>query len=734
MTLTAWRPGLTTLWAILLALTLVSAIAPMDIEAQALFAYGFLALVLVLRRLSGDRPDDVAGSLVMLFGTFISIRYIAWRFGYTLWGSDPLSFVAGMALFLAEVYSLFIHLTGIFVNFSPLNRRVRRLDPAGAVPTVDVLIPSYNEEPELLEVTIRACKMMRYPVGRKRIYLLDDGGTDQKCNDKDPDKAAAARQRRQDLIALCARLEIGYITRARNEHAKAGNVNSALSHTDGELVLILDADHVPTVDLLERAIPYFVDHPGVFLVQTPHFMINPDPIDRNLLSAFRRMPAENEMFYVTIQRGLDYWDSSFFCGSAAILRRAHLDMVGGLSGDSITEDAETALGLHAKGLHSVYVDHPMVAGLAPETFTGFISQRMRWTQGMVQILLLKRPWRMPGLRWYQRLGYISSASFWFFPLARLTFLIAPTAYLVFGLDIYNASVPEILVYTIPHVVASLTITYLLFQRTRWPLISELYETMQSVFAIKALYQVFRNPRNPQFVVTPKGETLQSEFISPMATPFYLLFLVVLAGTIGGVVKLWLEPGARALTAVVLFWEVINLVLVVASFGALLERRQRRSTPRMPVELSGVLVVDGTPMPCRIEDLSIGGARLVFDNPDLTLPADAEGVLEVAVPALDKVARLNLVVRARFQRHGRQFAGVMFQPQSDTEYDDAVALMYGNSDAWARFQARRTRPMPFFRALGVMIRLAYHPVVEHFGLIWRHRVRKWQQRRAAEVER
>lgn len=152
----------------------------------------------------------------------------------------------------------------------------------------------------------------------------------------------------------------------------------------------------------------------VFLVQTPHFMANPDPVERNYFSAFTRMPSENDMFYGTIQKGLDYWGSSFFCGSAALMRRAHLDLVGGISGDSITEDAETALDLHKMGYESVYVDRPMVSGLAPETFDAFIQQRMRWAQGMTQILLLKKPFKAEGLKWYQRVGYMSSIMFWLF--------------------------------------------------------------------------------------------------------------------------------------------------------------------------------------------------------------------------------------------------------------------------------------------------------------------------------
>ncbi len=125
-------------------------------------------------------------------------------------------------------------------------------------------------------------------------------------------------------------------------------------------------------------------------MQTPHVFLNRDPIERNLRT-FDRMPSENEMFYSVTQRGLDKWNGSFFCGSAAVLRRAALDETNGFSGITVTEDCETAFELHRTGWTSVYVDKPLTAGLQPETFESFIGQRSRWCQGMFQLFLMKNP-------------------------------------------------------------------------------------------------------------------------------------------------------------------------------------------------------------------------------------------------------------------------------------------------------------------------------------------------------
>ena len=431
------------------------AVLPLGSATQIQLVVGTTGSMLLLRKITRHwSPLGIMGQtariLMCVLAVFISVRYLAWRTLYTVGWQDPLSFLPGFLLYLAEVYAFIIMLVGIFVTINPLFRDITPLPKDQTQwPTVDVLIPSYNEAEELLEVTLLGALNLDYPREKLHIYLLDDGGTVAKRQQADRAQAMAAHRRHHRLQALCKRLGVHYRTREKNESAKAGNINSALPYIHGELVLILDADHVPTVDFLRSTVGGFQRDPQLFLVQTPHFFVSPDPIEKNL-ETYQHMPSEQEMFYTNIQRGLDSWNASFFCGSAAVLRRRCLDEVGGIQGISITEDAETALALHARGYHSAYIWKPMVAGLQPENFISFVKQRVRWAQGMTQLLLLKNPLCQPGLRWYQRLAYLNSMLFWLFPFARVIFLLAPLAYLLFGLGIYNASLYDALLYTLPH--------------------------------------------------------------------------------------------------------------------------------------------------------------------------------------------------------------------------------------------------------------------------------------------
>jgi cellulose synthase (UDP-forming) len=630
--------------------------------------------------------------LFTAFATFITLRYLAWRIMETLPAPDSLSFVPGILLFLAELYGICMYFFGVFVTIHPIDRPIVPLpDDEAQLPSVDVLVPSYNEPVELLETTLIAARQIRYPRAKLNVYLLDDGGTEQKRGDRDPAKAAAALERHEALKALCARVGAHYLTRARNEHAKAGNINAALPRTGGELILILDADHVPTRDFLHKTVGQFLRDPKLFLVQTPHFFVTPDPVERNL-GTWQRMPSENEMFYCVGQRGLDFWNAAYFCGSAAVLRRSCVEEIGGIAGLSITEDAETALELHARGYTSCYIAEPMIAGLQPETFAGFIGQRTRWAQGMLQIMLLKTPLFKRGLTLPQRICYTSSAFYWLFPLARALFLFMPLTYLFFGMKIYNASLEEFFAYGMGHLICSLMLTNHLFGRVRWPFVSELYEMVQSLFLTPAILSVLLKPRAPTFKVTAKSETLERDFISPLATPILITFVILLCGVAAGIWRYVHFPLEHENLLIVFGWNLVNVIFMAAALGIVHERKQRRSIPRMPRDQAVEVEVGDQWVAARIEDLSIGGAQLV-----LAAGAGIHGQLarpeaRLRAPCGDDGGRAELAFRIRHAvvEDDQVALGVMFTPASHAERERLVELCYGASAPWAEFQRSRQR--------------------------------------------
>lgn len=664
---------------------------PVSVDAQLSLSLSAIILMIIIWKFGRGK---LARQMFLALGSFIVMRYLYWRVTSTMPPlSDPLGFTFGAVLLAAEFYCVTVLVISLTINADPLIRKPLEREDDDKLPTVDVFIPTYNEDEYILATTIAAAKSMDYPADKLNVWLLDDGGTDQKCNDKNPEKAAAAQLRRVSLQRLCHQLGAIYLTRKKNEHAKAGNMNNALKVASGEIVVVFDADHAPFRSFLRETVGLFNKDPRLFLVQTPHVFLNPDPIEKNLRT-FDRMPSENEMFYSVTQRGLDKWNGSFFCGSAALLRRSALETVGGFSGITITEDCETALDLHSTGWNSAFVEKPLIAGLQPETFASFIGQRSRWCQGMFQILILKNPATKRGLSMIQRLCYLSSMTFWFFPLPRLIFMLAPLTYILFDIKIFVSNLDEAIAYTATYIVINLMLQNYLYGSVRWPWISELYEYLQGVFLAKAIVSVVANPRKPTFNVTAKGLTLDNDHLSELAWPFFAIWGALF---VGGVVATWryfFEPGVSNLMIVVGAWNTFNMLIAGAALGSVAERKQPDRHPRLTISRKGVLQCGGEKIPVAIDSVSAGGCAL---RPLENAPAfdwrlgETEGRLWVEpMGEVVKGQTLPIILKHITNRNGQLEYGFEFQDLKAEEYYVLADLMYADSDALPRFLASRRK--------------------------------------------
>ncbi len=684
-------------WLLCGALMFVLVTQPVSVQAQ-----GALGLVVVAGLVGLARLPRLAWTryLFLALGSTVLLRYLYWRLTSTLPPvSDTVGFGFGVVLLGAELFCAFVLAISLVINADPLRRKSLPRDEDAALPTVDVFIPSYNEDETILAMTVAAAKNMDYPADKLTVWLLDDGGSDQKCNDRDAARAASARNRRATLQALCRDLGAVYLTRARNEHAKAGNLNNGLAHSRAEIVVVFDADHAPFRQFLRETVGHFARDPKLFLVQTPHVFLNPDPIEKNLRT-FQRMPSENEMFYAVTQRGLDKWNGSFFCGSAALLRRSALATTGGFSGITITEDCETAFELHAQGWTSLYVDKPLIAGLQPETFASFIGQRSRWCQGMFQILMLKNPAIRAGLQPIQRIAYLSSMTFWFFPIPRLIFMVAPLLYIFLDVKIFVSSVDETIAYTLSYVAVNMVMQSYLYGHVRWPWMSELYEYVQGVFLAKAIVSVVASPRKPTFNVTAKGLSLDNDHLSELAWPFFGVFALLALGVGTAVFRYLFEPGVTELMLVVGLWTGFNLLVAGVALGAVAERRQIDRHPRLNVTRKGVLTLEGHAIPVSIENVSAGGCGVVIAALPAGLVLEAGGTSgqltiepckgsspqpPVAV-SLSHVAQLGEASRC----------GLSFTTLKPAQYRAVAELMYGDAAAIARFLEGRRKPIGLVR--------------------------------------
>ncbi|MEY2342353.1 UDP-forming cellulose synthase catalytic subunit [Acidithiobacillus sp. IBUN Pt1247-S3] len=690
-------------FSIAVLLLFMLAVLPVQNQAQVYMSVTLLAIMMlglfVIKRFPvPTEMVDVIRVLNIFIALYLIVRYLVWRAEFTIGGYGIASTVFGSLLFAAEVYAAIYAVLGFFVNFSPRNRAPVPL-PEGMAssPSVDILVPTYNETSDVLEITLLGALNVDYPPEKVRVHLLDDGGTDDRC--QSPKTSAMAQTRRAELQSLCTQLGATYHTRAHNVHAKAGNINAALASLDGDLMVILDADHVPTRDFLTNTVGFFIKDPLCAVVQTPHSFINPDPIEKNL-DIYHDSPPETDLFQQYIQSGLDGWGASFFVGSAAVIRRHMLMEIGGIQTDTLTEDVETAMMLHARGYHSVFLNRSQVLGLQPETVTSFISQRVRWAQGAIQILQMKNPIFVRGLSLAQKMTYITSFSYWLFPYARMINMLAPSMFLLFGIMVYDATIGQYLIYGAPYFLATWIYSDFIYGKIRWPLTSDVYEMVQTPLASIMLFSTLLRPGKRPFNVTPKGEQLDTDFVSSAIRVQLIFFAIIVGSLLVGAWRWVSSPGERPQLVFTMIWEVLNFLIITATIVVMLERRQVRGNYRVgfgdgDAQVYGEIALkSGAMVRLPVSDLSMGGVGFRHAHWPASIEqmrANITGVRLTAEGA--SIYSTSLIPVCMVQGRGDE-VGLEFQYRDMTQKKELVGLLYCDSGQIAGYSERRKKRVGF----------------------------------------
>lgn len=402
----------------------------------------------------------------------LGIWYLVWRWGYALnyeamWFSLPLAFAESCA-FIGSVLFVF--------NLWKTKDEPKSLAPSSIGecvndPTedrplcIDVMFPTYDEEPELVKLSIRDALKIDYPHEIEvKIFILDDG-------------------RRPEMAQLAQDMGVEYITRENNVGYKAGNLRNALEQTYGDFIVICDADTRPFPTILEHTLGYFKD-PDVAWVQTPQWFFDlpegerlPAWFKRRLGRPFTwvghlcekvygpitlgRDPFVNDpqMFYDVIQRRRNWVNASFCCGAGSIHRREAVmeaalrsyskqisheheaierqirkltkeknvdkEVSSGIRQDIIldteftpykfhvSEDIYTSIILHGDTERNWRsVQHPEVESkmLSPQDLQSWTVQRFKYSGGSIDIFMNDNPLLKKGMNVKQKLMY--GASFW----------------------------------------------------------------------------------------------------------------------------------------------------------------------------------------------------------------------------------------------------------------------------------------------------------------------------------
>lgn len=545
--------------------------APMMLRKVIFFpALGFFLIALGITKIS-PQPHNWSRIAVVSILLALAIRYLLWRSLSTLNLSDPLNGIFSLALYLVELFVLFTSLLQLFLMLKISNRQPEADRLAIAViegdfqPSVDIFIPTYNEPEFILKRTVIGCQALDYL--NKTIYLLDD-------------------TRRSEVAKLAQQLGCEYLTRPDNSHAKAGNLNNALSQTEGEFIVVFDADFVPTRNFLQRTLGFF-QNKQVGLVQTPQSFYNIDPIARNLgLEAI--LTPEEEVFYRHLQPIKDAAGSVVCSGTSFVVRRSALEEIGGFVTDSLSEDYYTGVRLSAKGYHLVYLDEKLSAGLAAENIAAHATQRLRWARGTLQGFFIgSNPLRIPGLTWKQRLAHLDGLLHWFGSIATVFFLVMPLLYALLSIVPLIANPGEIVYFFLPYYLTQITLFSWLNFRSRSAILSGVYGLVLAFPLALTVIQVMFKPFGKGFKVTPKGKKNdRRHFNLKLALPLLILFILTAA-------SLWYNLVACILVAMGQYlalanhvrgmslgwiWSLYNLITVGVALLVLLDAPQLDISP------------------------------------------------------------------------------------------------------------------------------------------------------------
>jgi cellulose synthase (UDP-forming) len=267
----------------------------------------------------------------------LGAHYLAWRWSSSL---NPDAMGLSIAVAVAETLA-YLGAILFFLSLWRIEDPVPRPAPATVSDTreaplardrplrVDVLVTTRDEPVELVRLSVRDALRLTYPHPISiRVVVLDDG-------------------RRAAMRAMAAEEGAAYLSRAGNEGFKAGNLRHGLEHTDGDFVVICDADTRPLPRLLEETLGYFRD-PRVAWVQTPQWFYDvsagtplPEWLARTarLGRAGRAMgravqavvgpvtvgadplSTDPQAFYDVVQRCRNWCNAAFCCGAGSVHRR-----------------------------------------------------------------------------------------------------------------------------------------------------------------------------------------------------------------------------------------------------------------------------------------------------------------------------------------------------------------------------------------------------------------------------
>jgi cellulose synthase/poly-beta-1,6-N-acetylglucosamine synthase-like glycosyltransferase len=233
------------------------------------------------------------------------------------------------------------------------------LNELSTYPIVSIIIPAYNEE-KVIAQTIEAILETKYP--KKEIIIVDDGSSDNTLS-----------------IALKYKDQIKVLHKENG--GKASALNYGLIYSNGEIVVIVDADTVVGRHAITEMVKTFHSRDNVAAIAGNVKV-------RNRLNWITKCQALEYIVGIQIvRRAFDTYGSvTIVPGAIGAFKKTFLDRVGPYGKDTIVEDFDQTLKILKSGLITQGSSKSIGYTEAPSTIRDFTAQRKRWYRGNIQVV------------------------------------------------------------------------------------------------------------------------------------------------------------------------------------------------------------------------------------------------------------------------------------------------------------------------------------------------------------
>lgn len=483
-------------------------------------------------------------TILSILGIIFLALYILSRiiiFYHTDYG--PIDNFFGLLLLTAEGF-IAIHSLNFLLGIIRIPTSKYRKENLQYYPSVAVVVAARHEPKEILNKTFITLKLLKYP--NKNLYFLDDSSED---------------IFRKEALEICERHGAKIFSREERHGAKAGIINDFLKQMSEEYIAIFDADQNPMPNFLIKTMPYFEQDPKLAFVQTPQFYTNVSvsPIARGAC-------IQQEIFYGFICANKESSNSMFCCGTNVVFKKKALVSVGGFDESSITEDFATSIKLHLKGHTSIYHNHVLAFGMAPESLPAYFKQQSRWATGSIQVFkkviknMIQHPHKLTFIQWWE---YLISSSYYFTGIAFFILMMAPILYLLFNIPSFFTLSSIYLTIFIPYFVLVLIIFYGSMYNRKFKIIDLYFGTILGMISFPILIKSIISGltgKKVKFVVTTKGKADKLPFLS--LWPYHIMMILCVLAMLIGSYRLINTTGDHAFAiGVNLFWTLYHFFIL-----------------------------------------------------------------------------------------------------------------------------------------------------------------------------